>query len=36
LRFTSADIRSRADVVIGQVRAALASKAPLVPDVSNR
>jgi len=36
LRFTSADIRSRADVVIGQVRAALASKARLVPDVSNR
>ena len=36
LRFTSADIRGRADVVIGQVRAALASKAPLVPEVSNR
>ncbi len=36
LRFTSADIRSRADVVIGQVRAALALKAPLVPDMSNQ
>jgi very-short-patch-repair endonuclease len=36
LRFTSADIRGRADVVVAQVRAALASKAPLVTDVSNR
>lgn len=36
LRFTSADIRSRADVVVAQVRAALASKAALVPDASNR
>jgi Protein of unknown function (DUF559) len=36
LRFTSADIRGRVEVVVAQVRAALASRAPLVPDVSNR
>jgi hypothetical protein len=36
LRFTSADIHNRAGIVVAQVRAALASKARLVPDVSNR
>lgn len=35
LRFTAADIYKQPDVVVAQVRAALASKTRLVPDVSN-